>query len=390
MKDLKRLFAACLTIFCLGQTLSAQEDEKAIRYPQIFVGLQGGGQTTLTDYDNWRLKTPTASVGIGAFFTPNIGARLHFNGIWDKGGFSDATNDFRYRYKYLTSDIDLMVNLMTLFGKKDYYPLNIYLIGGIGLNYAWDNDEAFAMKDMKSERLSLAYEGGKFSHNARIGTQLDLNVSKHVSINLEVAANCLKDRFNSKLSKTGDWQLTAQLGVSYKFSAKRKQKKTAEDAVQAVATETEEVWENRVDTVWYDEVTESTGTENGTKTWTVFYNIGKTDFQADRELADIGAFLRGHNNCKVEVKSYADSKTGNRQKNMELSKARCEKAVKALTDAGVPATSITSSYYGDTVQPFAESEKNRVTIIVANGLKENKEKKTERKFKTKTVHYRVK
>ena len=74
---------------------------------------------------------------------------------------------------------------------------------------------------------------------------------------------------------------------------------------------------------------------------------------------------------------------------MELSKARCEKAVKALTDAGVPATSITSSYYGDTIQPFAESEKNRVTIIVANGLKENKEKKTERKFKTKTVHYRV-
>ena len=67
-----------------------------------------------------------------------------------------------------------------------------------------------------------------------------------------------------------------------------------------------------------------------------------------------------------------------------------EKAVKALTDAGVPAASITSNYYGDTIQPFADNDKNRVTIIVANGLKDGKDKKTVRKFKTKEVRYRVK
>ena len=67
-----------------------------------------------------------------------------------------------------------------------------------------------------------------------------------------------------------------------------------------------------------------------------------------------------------------------------------EKAVKALTDAGVPASSITSSYYGDTVQPFADNDKNRVTIINATGKRDGTDKKTVRKFKTKDVRYRVK
>ena len=74
---------------------------------------------------------------------------------------------------------------------------------------------------------------------------------------------------------------------------------------------------------------------------------------------------------------------------MQLSKQRMEKAVKALTDAGVPAASITSKYYGDTVQPYAENDKNRVTIIVATGLKDDSQKKMVRKFKTKEVRYRV-
>jgi hypothetical protein len=75
---------------------------------------------------------------------------------------------------------------------------------------------------------------------------------------------------------------------------------------------------------------------------------------------------------------------------MKYSKQRSEKAVKALTDAGVPASSITANYYGDTVQPFAENDKNRVTIIEATGLKDLKKEDKVKKFKTKEVRYRVK
>jgi hypothetical protein len=360
----------------LGITATASaQNEKTLTYPQLFFGLQGGAQTTFTDYNNWKLITPTASFSFGSFFTPVIGARLHFNGLWNKGGYCKAGEDFKYDYKYLTSNLDLMVNLVTLFGKKNYYPLNVYLIGGIGLNYAWDNDDAYAHRD----KLLLAYEKDKLTHNARAGVQFDYNISKHVSVNLEVAANSLGDRYNSKLSNKDDWQLTAQLGVAYKFAAKKKK-----------VVEEPEVWETRLDTIWYDDAVFTPQVEDGKATWNVFYKIRESDFEADEQLKAIGAFLKDHRECKVDIKSYADVQTGNPKINMEYSRQRCEKAVKALTDAGVPASSITSSYYGDTVQPFAENDKNRVSIIVATGLKDINEKSMVKKFKTKEVRYRVK
>lgn len=396
MNRIKNLYAAVLMMLCAAAAASAQSDTpQTVTYPQIFFGVQGGAQTTLTDYNNWKLITPTASFSFGSFFTPVVGARLHFNGVWNKGGYGDEAEGFKYKYKYLTSDLDLMLNLVTLFGKKNYYPMNVYLIGGLGLNYAWDNGEAYAHKD----KLPMAYEKHRFSHNARAGLMLDYNVSKHVSINLEAAANILNDRYNSKMSDKGDWQITAQLGVAYKFAAKKGKKQVSPEvpyvnevstaAPSTDASSVEEVWETRQDTIWYDEVVETPKDVNGTKTWTVSYSVRESDFKAEKQLTEIGAFLKEWHGCKVEVKSYADAKTGNPGLNMELSRQRNEKAVKALTKAGVPASAITSSYYGDTIQPFAENDKNRVTIITATGQRDDSLKTKVKKFKTKEVRYRV-
>ena len=365
MNRFKKLCTASLMML-LASAVCAQDNERTVSYPQLFFGAQAGAQATLTDYNNWELFTPTASFTFGSFFTPVVGARLHINGAWNRGGYIDNVEDFRYEYKYMTSDIDLMVNLVTLIGKKDYYPVNVYLIGGLGLNYAWDNNEAFARKD----KLILAYDDGRFSHNARIGAQVECEISKHVSLNLEVA------------------QLTTQLGVAYKFAA-RKGEKAKRPKAEKEQVESAEVWETRQDTIWYDDVVETPKDENGSMTWNVFYDVRESDFKANEQLASIGAFLKDRHDCKVDIKSYADAKTGNPQINMELSKQRMEKAVKALTDAGVPASSITSNYYGDSIQPFAENDKNRVTIILATGLKDVKDRKMVKKFRTKEVRYRV-
>ena len=374
MTRTKTRLTALLTaaILTAGATAQAQEaPENYVAYPYGFVGLQGGGQVTFTDYNNWKLITPTASVSVGAFFTPVVGARLHFNGLWDKGGLWQ--NDYKYDYNYLTTDLDLMINLVNLITKKSYNRWNAYLIGGVGLNYAWNNDDAWELNQL----LPRAYKKDYLSHNFRIGAMVDYNLSPRWSVNLEVSGNSLNDRFNSKIGYTDDWQLTAQLGVAYKFG--KKHKKVVKP----------EVWETRVDTIWYDDAVFTPHVEDGKATWNVFYKIRESDFEADEQLAAIGAFLKDHRECKVDIKSYADVETGNPKINMEYSKQRCEKAVKALTDAGVPASSITSAYYGDTVQPFAENDKNRVTIIVATGLKDINEKNMVKKFKTKEVRYRV-
>ncbi len=376
MNKAKSLFAtAVLTLsVCVPANAENTKEENLDYkpYPHMFVGVQGGIQTTFTDYNNAKLITPTTSLNFGAFFTPVVGARLHVNGIWNKGGFNNGA-DFKYDYKYATTDLDLMLNLVTLFGRKNYYPVNAYLIGGVGLNTAWDNDDAYSQRDM----LTAAYDDTRFTHNARVGAMLDINVHKNVSVNLEVAANSLGDRFNSKLNNRDDWQLTAQVGLAFKFGYKKK----------PVA---EEQWATRTDTIWYDDSEFVPRIESGKTAWNVFYQIRESDFTADEQLAAIGAFLADHRECKIDIKSYADVQTGNPRINMMYSKLRSEKAVKALVDAGVDKSQITANYYGDTIQPFAENDKNRVSIITVTGLKDVKDKKAVKRFRTKEVRYRVK
>lgn len=377
MNKFKCLFAAAALLFGFAPVFAQDSAEDKLDYkpyPHMFVGVQGGGQLTLTStYDNLKLITPSTSLSFGAFFTPVVGARLHFNGLWNKGGYEYINGvNKEYDYKYVTSDLDLMLNLVTLFGRKNYYPLNVYLIGGVGLNYAWDNGDAYAMNDV----MPMAYKDDRFSHNARVGAMLDWNLHKNVSLNLEVAANSLNDRYNSKVTHKDDWQLTAQIGLAFKFGYKKKPVK-------------EEVWETRVDTIWYDDIAYTPRVEDGTITWNVFYKIRESEFNdPDAQLAAIGAFLKDHRECKVSIKSYADVQTGNPKINMEYSRLRSEKAVKALTDAGVDASIITAEYFGDTVQPFSENDKNRVSIIVATGVKDVKDKYTVKKYRTKEVRYK--
>ncbi len=374
---LKSLFTAAVLTLGVCTSANAQTStEDGLDYkpfPHMFISVQGGGQTTFTNYDNLQLITPTTSLGFGAWFTPIIGARLHANGMWNKGGYANNTEEFKYDFKYVTTDLDLMVNLVTLFGRKDYYPLNVYLIGGVGLNYAWDNADAYAYKNL----MPRAYKDNLLTHNARVGAQLDWNFHKNVSLNLEVAANSLGDRYNSKACGKDDWQMTAQVGLAFKFGYKKKPAPVEE-------------WATRVDTIWYDDTKFVPRVEDGKAVWNVFYQIRESDFEADAQLRAIGEFLKDHRECKVDIKSYADRETGNPKINAGYAAQRAEKAVKALTDAGVPESSITSASFGDTIQPFAENDKNRVTIITATGLKDVKDKAIEKKFRTKEVRYRVK
>lgn len=377
MNSFKKLFAVAALATCAAAPVMAQSADEAKAYkpfPYIFVGVQGGAQTTFTDYDNTKLITPTTSLSLGAWFTPVVGARLHVNGLWNQGGFKNSAIDEKYDYKYATTDLDVMLNLVNLFGKKDSYPVAFNLIGGIGLNTAWNNDQAYALKNV----MPLAWKGTRLSHNARVGAQVAWNASKLIDVNFEVAANSLSDRYNSKVCEKDDWSVYGQLGLAFKFGYRP-------------AEPPAEEWATRIDTIWYDEDAYTPRVEGGTISWNVFYEIRESDYiDADQQLAKIGAFLKDHRECKVSIKSYADAQTGNPKINMGYSQQRSEKAVDALVAAGVSRDIITAEYFGDTVQPFSENDKNRVSIITATGLKDVKDKYTVKKFRTEEVRYRVK
>jgi len=396
MNQIKKLFAVVLLMATAVSASAKELDYKP--FPHMFVGIQGGAQTTWTNYDQLKLITPTASVYFGGWFTPVVGARLHVNGIWNKGGYDDlAVPDFTYKYKYVTTNLDLMLNLVTLFGKKDFYPVNVYLIGGIGLNTAWDNDDAYAQK----LAMPLAWDGTRLSHNARVGAMLEWVFAKHWGLNLEVSANSLNDRYNSKIGNKDDWSLTAQLGLAYKFGFKKGAKAVAPSSVSTVGMYNDDrntdavaatpEYATRIDTTWYDDVTykEVPGVEKLEKN--IYYEIRSSELADPQvEIDAIADFVKSHKNCKVTVTGYADKGTGTPAINKKYSQQRADRATKALVKAGVPANIITTKALGDTVQPFADNDKNRVVITVATGDGTTKEKVVTKKFRTKEVRYQVK
>lgn len=358
-----------LTLGTAALSATAQDYEP---YPYNFISLQGGGQATFTNYPIEYLVRPTYAVGFGRFFSPAVGARLHVNGWENKSGYQFDNKNFGYRYKYVTSDIDLLLNLSNIIcPTKGKHWFNAILVGGVGLSYAWDNDDHAILRDEVGINTNpMAWEDDRLVHNFRVGMLFEANVTRHIGINLEVNANNLHDRFNSKQNNHGDWQVTAMAGVTFKFGFKKRSLVSSSSLADLDADN------SRNAGVLVDEapapvvepepapapvVPAKTRTE-------VFFTINSTEVSAaeDAKLATLAAWLKEHPKAKVVLTSYADKGTGTAEINERVSKRRAESVVKALTEKhGVEASRISSSYKGDAEQPFAENDKNRVTIAIA-------------------------
>lgn len=360
--SLLMLQGVCATV--LAQSAADKIDYKPT--PYMFVGLQGGVQTTFAEISPFKLITPTGSLSFGAFFTPSIGARLHVNGIWNKSGFEVDDDDYKYDYKYVTTNIDLLLNLCTLFGREDYYPLNVYLIGGIGLAYAWDNDDLVKGK----HSTPYAWKDDLLSHNIRVGAMLDYNISKHWSVNLEVSANSLTDRFNSQHHSHDDWQLTAQLGLAYKFGFSKRVHtapvvvapveefvgdRDAESAAAALVVMTpekkvEEPVVKAIETIQKD----------------IFFTIASSEIRKSEaaKIKEVVSWMEAHPTAVATIIGHADAGTGNPVLNAKYAKNRADVVAKAITDAGISPSRLTVDSKGDKVMPYGDNENSRVAIVI--------------------------
>ena len=374
MNNLK-LFALLLSL-AMVTTAAAQErkDAQTRSYPYFFAGIQGGAQTTFTNYDATKLITPIGGVNVGAMLAPAVGARLHVSGINNKGGFRYSGQ--KYDYNYAVTDLDLMLNLCRVFAPGKETLMDLYLIGGAGFGVTWNNDDFkhLAAAALADGNQHLGWDDRRFVHNFRVGLQLEANVSKLIGINLEVTANNLQDRFNAKINGHGDWQLQALLGVNFRFGGKKKgalvyvpqpapvQPAPVQPApVAQPAAQPQPKPEVKPQPKPVEQKPESEGL-------TVRFALAKAVVTED-EAAKIAAFaqwLKNHPKAKAEITGYADAGTGNTGINSNLSRQRVQAVAKILTQKhGISASRIKTAYKGDTVQPFAANDDNRVVIGTA-------------------------
>ena len=75
--------------------------------------------------------------------------------------------------------------------------------------------------------------------------------------------------------------------------------------------------------------------------------------------------MKKYPESKVTLSGYADKGTGNARINLRLSEGRVNYVANCLrNEFGIEAERIFTEFKGDTVQPFADNDSNRVTICV--------------------------
>ena len=96
----------------------------------------------------------------------------------------------------------------------------------------------------------------------------------------------------------------------------------------------------------------------------IYFIINKWDIQASEvaKLDEIAAFMAENPETKVQLTGHADKATGTAQRNLFLSEKRAEIVTNELVKRGVDASRISSTFKGDTSNPYATPEENRVTV----------------------------
>ena len=338
-----------------------------------FLDLQGGAQYTLGEAKFGDLISPNVQLGIGYQFTPVFGMRLQANGWQSKGGWNGykATKDGTpftadYKFKYVAPGLDFMFNLSNLFcGWNPNRVLNVTAFAGAGANIAWDNDEvnelAATMKNTSAYNLEYLWDGTKVRPYGRAGLELAFKVSKSVSLMLEGNANITSDKYNSKKAGNPDWYFNALAGLRINLgkSATKKEKPVEPEPAPAPVQKVEEpapapapVVEKKVEEIRRD----------------IFFTINsnKISEKENQKILEVIDFLVKYPEAKVVVTGYADKGTGNDRINDRIAAKRAAAVVWMLEKRyGIPAERIIEESKGSRVQPFAENNMNRVSIMIA-------------------------
>lgn len=370
----KVLFTAALALGIMSASAQEQQTIEVFN-PHWYIQLQGGAQYTLGERDFSDLISPNAQVTVGYNFNPIVGARLSVNAWQSKAGSTIENTEYAWKWKYVAPSVDVTVNLSNLFcGYKANRLLNVGIFAGVGANIAFDNDEAVNvnnslnalypgyMRPNADQWLRYIWDGTKVRLNGRAGLTADFRVSDRVSVGLEAQANILSDRYNSKKAPNADFYFNALAGVKVALGAThRSQVVEPCNRIVEKIVEVPKVVEKIVEVP--APVSNQIAQVEPLKE-TFFYAIRLSDPTANATIDKIVAWCNKYPTKGISISGYADKGTGNPKINQGYAKQRADKVAKILQERGVAASRMTVNSYGDTVQPFAENDKNRCVIVV--------------------------
>ena len=353
-----------------------------------YIQVQGGVGQTVGETSFGSLISPSAAFNFGYRFTPVWGLRAGISGWQGKGAVLGPTEV--YRYSYLQGSVDVTADICGIFsGYRAGRSLSPYLFAGVGVNGGFNNSEANSLSGRFPED-NLLWTGRSILPAGRFGVGTGIRITDAVHFNVEVNANILGDRFNSKRGSAVDWQLGALAGFTFNIGLKkgRKAEPVPSSAPVPVAVQMPEpsepsepsrpgAAEPSSESVDSSESGEPSSAESAPQfnpvQEDIYFSIGKSVIRPGEKtkLAEVVSLLESYPEAVITVTGHADRATGSAGRNLELSKERARNVAAALMDGGVSGDRITVLYKGDTENPYSEPERNRVAICIVSASGEN-------------------
>ncbi len=347
-----------------------------------------GLQHTLGELDFGDLNHYNIQAAAGYNFNKILGARLSVNAWSSKAGIeidqnTDATRTApktfkdEWKWNYVAPSLELTANLSNaFFGFKPQRLFTLTGFIGVGANIAWGNDEAIdANKRLVSwlsrgntltvpadQNLEYLWDGTKVNITGRAGLMGDFRINDRFSAGIEVNANVLSDKYNSKKAGNADWYFNALAGVKMNLGPTYTTRiiPPVEPEIRYVDKIVEKIVEvpGKPQTI----------IKTAPLRRDIFFKINSTKIRPTEtaKVADIANYLTENPEAKVVMTGYADKGTGNASINARLAAGRAQAVKDMLVKTyNIPESRITYDSKGDTVQPFSENDKNRVTICIA-------------------------
>ena len=374
MNSKKTLLTVLVAMGC-SAAMAQQTTTETVFNPHWYVRGQIGGQYTLGEVKFGDLVSPNAQIAAGYNFTSLWGARIAVNAWQSKGGSKINGTQYDWKYNYVAPMVDATLNLTNLFGGfKANRLVDLTLFAGIGANIGFGNDEAWDANSAilaqqfpgyNGNYMQYLWDGSKARFTGRAGIDVDFNVCERVAIGLELSANTLSDKYNSKKAGNSDWYFNGLIGAKVNLGKTTKQK-TVPAKVQIVEKIVEKPVEKVVEKIVYrDRIVEKKAEPLRRE---IFFTIRATQIVKEEmaKVEEIANYLKANPNAKVVITGHADKGTGNATINKNLSEKRAKIVADTLVKKyGIAESRISYDGKGDTEQPFAENDKNRVSICIA-------------------------
>ncbi len=342
-----------------------------------YIGLGGGTNLYMTKAENDADANFGDRLGwmgqleIGRWNSPNWGTRL----VIDGGHIKHVANvPFGPEQNWLGGHVDVMYDIINAWGS--YNPDRVYsLVPYLGIGYMYGLDEDWKKPNpdgdlFKHQNQTLTYNVGLINN---------FKLSQSISLFLELGWRVMQESFDGT-GTTGDYDydsmFTGTAGI--KFGLGGKQDFTPAELmdynlindlnsqINRLRAENEQLRQRPESCPECPEVQPTVVSEGVYVPNVVFFRINSSTIDRRQQISvhNTAEYLNANADTKVNIVAYADRQTGTPEYNFALSERRARAVADALiNEYGISSDRISIDWKGDTEQPYAENDWNRVAIF---------------------------